>query len=54
MELTRENSVLRAELYSIKEKFGLPQTQVSTSEHTSVQLTKIQDKNKNFGHIYNN
>ena len=28
IELTRENSVLRAELYAIKDKFGLPQTQV--------------------------
>jgi hypothetical protein len=28
LELTRENSVLRAELYAIKDKFGLPQNQV--------------------------
>jgi hypothetical protein len=28
LELTRENSILRAELYAIKEKFGLPQNQV--------------------------
>lgn len=27
LELTRENTVLRAELYAIKEKFGLPPTQ---------------------------
>lgn len=27
LELTRENSLLRAELYAIKEKFGLPPNQ---------------------------
>lgn len=27
LELTRENTILRAELYAIKEKFGLPPTQ---------------------------
>lgn len=29
LELTRENSVLKAELYAIKEKFGMSQSQVS-------------------------
>lgn len=29
LELTRENSILKAELYAIKEKFGMSQSQVS-------------------------
>ena len=29
LELTRENSILKAELYAIKEKFGISQNQVS-------------------------
>ena len=29
LELNRENAILKAELYAIKEKFGLPHAQVS-------------------------
>ena len=31
LELTRENSILKAELYAIKEKFGISQSQVSNA-----------------------
>ena len=31
LELTRENSILKAELFAIKEKFGISQTQVGVS-----------------------